>query len=224
MYNLVGENKLKLRTKICKIKYKQGLSHLWNPGWPKGAQAAGGRTEADSVTLPQTAADRRGAGDAPRCPCGRSASPPGPAECVWIGQESCGSGTFDRSPRQRAAGMAGGPGEGGYHGRGMRPAASPSNQLRRKKDHDHAIPEKDPGRYDGRAHAAGRRHQYLHPGGHQHRLVHHGRLHQRRRQHRHRHPAVLPGHHPAVPGDGRRRQAGRRAADLQVRHRRRHRC
>ena len=102
-------------------------------------------------------------------------------------------------------------------------APPPANKLRRKKDHDHAISEKDPGRYDGRSHAVGRDHQYLHPGGHQHRLVHHGHLYQRGRQHRHRYPAVLPGHHPAVPGDGRRCQAGRRAADLQVRHRRRHR-
>ena len=33
-------------------------------------------------------------------------------------------------------------------GRGPLP---PANKLRRKKDHDHAIPEKDPRRYDGRA-------------------------------------------------------------------------
>ncbi|SCI82758.1 Uncharacterised protein [uncultured Blautia sp.] len=109
------------------------------------------------------------------------------------------------------------------NGQGRGPLPPPANKLRRKKDHDHAIPEKDPRRYDGRPDAARRDYQYLPSGGHQHRLLHHRRLHQCRRQHRHRYPAVLPGHHAAGPGHGRRCQAGRCAADLQVRHRRRHR-
>ena len=96
-------------------------------------------------------------------------------------------------------------------------------KTRRKKAHDHEVPEKNPRRYDGCAYAIGRVHQYFLPADHWHRFLYHRDLHQRRCQHGNRYSAVLPGYDPAVPRDRRRRQARRRAADCQVHHRCRHR-